>query len=82
VVEVRKRTDEKNKKNEHEKCRHSRCLRDIRRTLRKMREEEEQQQQQQQSLSMYEKLGRIGEGTYGVVYRARDKKTNEIVALK
>lgn len=31
---------------------------------------------------MYEKLGRIGEGTYGVVYRARDKKTNEIVALK
>ena len=34
------------------------------------------------SLSAYEKLGRIGEGTYGVVYRARDKKTNEIVALK
>lgn len=39
-------------------------------------------QQPQQSLSTYEKLGRIGEGTYGVVYRARDKKTNEIVALK
>ena len=38
--------------------------------------------QPQQSLSTYEKLGRIGEGTYGVVYRARDKKTNEIVALK
>ena len=34
------------------------------------------------SLSAYEKLGRIGEGTYGVVYRARDKKTNETVALK
>jgi serine/threonine protein kinase len=52
-----------------------------------MEQEEQQQhqqhqQQQQQSLSMYEKLGRIGEGTYGVVYRARDKKTNEIVALK
>lgn len=32
--------------------------------------------------SRYEKIGRIGEGTYGVVYRARDKKTGEIVALK
>ncbi|XP_064642170.1 cyclin-dependent kinase 11B-like [Lineus longissimus] len=27
-------------------------------------------------------LNRIEEGTYGVVYRAKDKKTNEIVALK
>ncbi|XP_033724745.1 LOW QUALITY PROTEIN: cyclin-dependent kinase 11B-like [Pecten maximus] len=27
-------------------------------------------------------LNRIEEGTYGVVYRARDKKTDEIVALK
>jgi serine/threonine protein kinase len=26
--------------------------------------------------------GRIGEGTYGIVYRARDTKTGEIVALK
>ncbi len=25
---------------------------------------------------------RIEEGTYGVVYRAKDKRTNEIVALK
>lgn len=24
----------------------------------------------------------VGEGTYGVVYKARDKQTNEIVALK
>ena len=30
----------------------------------------------------YEKLNRIGEGTYGVVYRARDRVTNELVALK
>lgn len=30
----------------------------------------------------YEKLNRIGEGTYGTVYRARDRRTNEIVALK
>ncbi|KAG0256190.1 Cyclin-dependent kinase 10 [Mortierella polycephala] len=30
----------------------------------------------------FEKLNKIGEGTYGVVYRAKDKRTNEIVALK
>uniref|UniRef100_A0A8B9J5K7 Cyclin-dependent kinase 10 n=1 Tax=Astyanax mexicanus TaxID=7994 RepID=A0A8B9J5K7_ASTMX len=30
----------------------------------------------------FEKLNRIGEGTYGIVYRARDTRTNEIVALK
>ncbi|KAI0223408.1 Cyclin-dependent kinase 11B, partial [Massospora cicadina] len=34
------------------------------------------------SISQYEKLNRIDEGTYGVVYRARDVATNEIVALK
>lgn len=27
-------------------------------------------------------LNRIEEGTYGVVYRARDKRTSDIVALK
>ena len=30
----------------------------------------------------FEKLNRIGEGTYGVVYRARDTVSDEIVALK
>ncbi|KAF9171712.1 Cyclin-dependent kinase 10 [Mortierella sp. AD011] len=30
----------------------------------------------------FEKLNKVGEGTYGIVYRARDKKTDEIVALK
>lgn len=30
----------------------------------------------------YEKLDKVGEGTYGVVYKAKDLKTNEIVALK
>lgn len=30
----------------------------------------------------FRKLNRIGEGTYGIVYRARDTKTDEVVALK
>ncbi|KAI9817041.1 MAG: hypothetical protein M1832_004759 [Thelocarpon impressellum] len=30
----------------------------------------------------YEKLNQLGEGTYGVVSRARDKRTSQIVALK
>jgi hypothetical protein len=31
----------------------------------------------------FEKIGRVGEGTYGVVYKARDKNNNgELVALK
>ncbi|KAM9756015.1 cyclin-dependent kinase 10 isoform 2-T2 [Dama dama] len=34
------------------------------------------------SVKEFEKLNRIGEGTYGIVYRARDTHTDEIVALK
>lgn len=34
------------------------------------------------SLSRYEKHEKLGEGSYGVVYRATDKVTNQIVALK
>ncbi|KAI9311046.1 kinase-like domain-containing protein [Dichotomocladium elegans] len=30
----------------------------------------------------FEKLNRVGEGTYGVVYRVKDKKTRQVVALK
>ncbi|KAG6480423.1 hypothetical protein ZIOFF_063923 [Zingiber officinale] len=32
--------------------------------------------------NLYEKVEKIGEGTYGVVYRARDRLTNETIALK
>lgn len=34
------------------------------------------------SVDEFERLNKIDEGTYGVVYRARDKKTGEVVALK
>jgi len=31
---------------------------------------------------LYEKIEKVGEGTYGSVYKARNKLTNEIVGLK
>jgi cell division cycle 2-like len=34
------------------------------------------------SVEKFEKLGRIQEGSYGIVYRAKDKETEEVVALK
>lgn len=33
-------------------------------------------------LDEFQKLEKIGEGTYGVVYKARDKLTQQFVALK
>lgn len=34
------------------------------------------------ALSNYQKLDKLGEGTYGIVYKAIDKRTNETVAMK
>ncbi|VDD89509.1 unnamed protein product [Enterobius vermicularis] len=34
------------------------------------------------AVNEFEKLNRVGEGTYGIVYRARDSKSGQIVALK
>ena len=34
------------------------------------------------TLTNYEKLGRIGEGTYGVVYKGRCNTTGDVVSLK
>jgi cyclin-dependent kinase len=33
-------------------------------------------------MDKYQKLEKIGEGTYGIVYKAKDKKTGELLALK
>lgn len=30
----------------------------------------------------YEKLEKLGEGTYGIVYKAKDSETGQIIALK
>lgn len=33
-------------------------------------------------MEKYQKIDKIGEGTYGVVYKARHKDTGDLVALK
>ncbi|KRX01199.1 Protein kinase-like domain [Pseudocohnilembus persalinus] len=38
--------------------------------------------QKNSKLDRYEKLEKLGEGTYGVVYKAKDRQTKEVYALK
>lgn len=33
-------------------------------------------------MDKFEKLGKIGEGSYGVVFKCRNKETGQIVAIK
>uniref|UniRef100_A0A1I7XLJ6 cyclin-dependent kinase n=1 Tax=Heterorhabditis bacteriophora TaxID=37862 RepID=A0A1I7XLJ6_HETBA len=35
-----------------------------------------------EAMEKYEKLGKIGEGSYGVVYKCRNKDTGQVVAIK
>ncbi|RWW06279.1 hypothetical protein GW17_00030406 [Ensete ventricosum] len=41
-----------------------------------------QQPQQSRAMDAFEKLEKVGEGTYGKVYKARERATGKIVALK
>ena len=38
--------------------------------------------QEASQLDKYERLEKLGEGTYGIVYKCRDLRTGEMVALK
>ena len=33
-------------------------------------------------MDQFQKIEKIGEGTYGIVYKAKDKETGKLVALK
>lgn len=33
-------------------------------------------------MDQFQKIEKIGEGTYGIVYKAKDRETGQLVALK
>ncbi len=37
---------------------------------------------EQSRFERYQRIEKLGEGTYGIVYKCKDLQTNEIVALK
>lgn len=48
----------------------------------KKKEKEQDEMADPHDLAGYEKISKIGEGTYGVVFKARQKDTNKLVAMK
>ena len=36
----------------------------------------------QEPMDQFQKIEKIGEGTYGIVYKAKDRDTGKLVALK
>ena len=46
------------------------------------REPERRVTTKEKGASMFERIGQVGEGTYGKVYKARNTLTGELVALK
>lgn len=51
-------------------------------TKEKRKEEEYDEMADPNDLTGYQKISKIGEGTYGIVFKARQKDTNKLVALK
>ena len=46
------------------------------------REPERRMSSKEKGATMFERIGQVGEGTYGKVYKARNTLTGELVALK
>jgi cyclin-dependent kinase len=44
--------------------------------------EKREERREKREMEKYEKLEKVGEGTYGKVYKAKDKESGEVVALK
>lgn len=61
---------------------HWRTLRQRNRIARQEMEATKNGDKSASAMEAFEKLEKVGEGTYGKVYRARDRVTGQIVALK